>query len=64
MVIEHISVWRNDSSGMTAVLERLELTAHEAPRFTECRRFLALHWLLRTSGETKTAQAGRMLALL
>ncbi|WP_214326525.1 phosphotransferase family protein [Nonomuraea sediminis] len=63
-VIEHISVWRNDTSGMTAVLEKLELTADEAARFTECRRLLALYWLLRSSGETKAAQTRRMLTLL
>ncbi|MGP3955809.1 phosphotransferase family protein [Nonomuraea sp. 3N208] len=63
-VVEHISVWRNDTSGMTAVLERFELTADEAARLTECRRLLALYWLLRTRGETKSAQAERMLALL
>lgn len=63
-VVEHISVWRNDAAGMTAVLERFELTVHEAARLTECRRLLALYWLLRTRGEIKTAQAGRLLALL
>ncbi|MBT2233382.1 phosphotransferase family protein [Nonomuraea sp. NEAU-A123] len=63
-VIEHISVWRNDLSGMTAVLERLEMTADEAGRLTECRRLLALFWLLRTRGETQADQANRMLALL
>jgi aminoglycoside phosphotransferase (APT) family kinase protein len=63
-VVEHISVWRNDAAGMTAVLERFELTADEAARLTECRRLLALYWLLRTRAETKAAQAERMLALL
>lgn len=63
-VVEHISVWRNDAAGMTAVLERFGLTADEAARLTECRRLLALFWLLRTRGETKTAQAERMQALL
>lgn len=62
--IEHISVWRNDPSGMTAVLEKLDLTADEAARLTECRRLLALYWLLRSTGETKAAQARRMLTLL
>ncbi|MEV6155884.1 aminoglycoside phosphotransferase family protein [Nonomuraea sp. NPDC052129] len=63
-VVEHISVWRNDDAGMTAVLERFGLTADEAARLMECRRLLALYWLLRTRGETKAAQAERMLALL
>lgn len=63
-VVEHISVWRNDLAGMTAVLERLEMTADEAGRLTECRRLLALYWLLRTHGETQVDQAMRMLALL
>jgi hypothetical protein len=63
-VIEHISVWRDDPAGMTAVLERLELTAAEVGRLTECRRLLALYWLLRTRGETRRDQAKRMLALL
>ncbi|MEU7861162.1 phosphotransferase [Nonomuraea sp. NPDC049141] len=63
-VIEHISVWRNDPAGMTAVLERLEMTADEADRLIECRRLLALFWLLRTRGETQIDQASRMLALL
>ncbi len=63
-VVEHISVWRNDHSGMTAVLEKLELTAEEAARLTECRRLLTLYWLLRTRGDTQAAQARRMLALL
>ncbi len=49
---------------MTAVLERLESTAAEAGRLTECRRQLALYWLLRTPGETRRDQAKRMLALL
>ncbi|MEV4890645.1 hypothetical protein AB0K48_14755 [Nonomuraea sp. NPDC055795] len=43
------------------MLDRLELTAGEAARLTECRRLLALFWLLRTRAE---AQAERMLALL
>ncbi|MFI9559746.1 phosphotransferase family protein [Nonomuraea endophytica] len=61
-VLEHISVWRDDeSNGMDAVLERLELTAEEAARLTECRRLLALFWLLRTRA---AAPAERMLALL
>ncbi|MBB5075738.1 phosphotransferase family protein [Nonomuraea endophytica] len=60
-VLEHISVWRDDSNGMGAVLERLELTAEETARLTECRRLLALFWLLRTRA---AAPAERMLALL
>ncbi|MEV0345547.1 aminoglycoside phosphotransferase family protein [Nonomuraea sp. NPDC050680] len=63
-VVEHISVWRNDAAGMTAVLERFGLTADEAARLTECRRLLALYWLLRTREETQSAQAERVLALL
>lgn len=63
-VIEHISVWRADPAGLTGVLERLELTAEEAGRLTECRRLLALYWLLRTRGKPQRAQAKRMLALL
>jgi aminoglycoside phosphotransferase (APT) family kinase protein len=63
-VVEHISVWRKDAAGMTAVLERFELTADEAARLTECRRLLALYWLLRARGETRAAQSKRMLALL
>ncbi|MEQ4724989.1 phosphotransferase [Nonomuraea sp. B19D2] len=63
-VTEHIAVWENDPAGMTAVLERLELTAEEAARLTECRRLMALFWLLRARKEIRSAQADRMLALL
>ncbi|MEV4011927.1 aminoglycoside phosphotransferase family protein [Nonomuraea angiospora] len=63
-VTEHISVWENDPAGLTAVLDRFELTAEEAARFTECRRLLALFWLLRCRQEIRPAQADRMLALL
>jgi hypothetical protein len=63
-VIEHISVWRDGPAGMTAVLERLDLTAEEAGKLTECRRLLALYWLLRTRGDTRADQAKRMSALL
>ncbi|MFI7634275.1 phosphotransferase family protein [Nonomuraea sp. NPDC049400] len=63
-VTEHIAVWENDPAGMTAVLERLELTAGEAARLTECRRLMALFWLLRVRKEIRSAQADRMLALL
>ncbi|QFY07284.1 phosphotransferase [Nonomuraea phyllanthi] len=61
---EHIAVWENDRHGMTAVLERLELTAEETARLTECRRLMAMYWLLRTKGEVRSEQAVRMLALL
>jgi hypothetical protein len=63
-VTEHIAVWENDPAGLTAVLDRFELTAEEAARFTECRRLLALFWLLRCRQEIRPAQADRMLALL
>ncbi|MFC5834575.1 phosphotransferase family protein [Nonomuraea insulae] len=63
-VVEHISVWRNDVRGLTAVLERLGPAAGEGGRLTECRRLLALYWLLRIRGETRAGQAERMLALL
>ncbi|WP_433439973.1 phosphotransferase family protein [Nonomuraea sp. CA-141351] len=63
-VTEHIAVWENDPAGMTAVLERLELTAEEAARLTECRRLLALFWLLRVREDIRSEQADRMLALL
>ncbi|WP_283133200.1 phosphotransferase family protein [Rhizohabitans arisaemae] len=63
-VVEHVSVRRGDAAGMTAVLARLELTVDEAARLTECRRLLALYWLVRTRGETQVQQAERMSALL
>ncbi|WP_431929732.1 phosphotransferase family protein [Nonomuraea jabiensis] len=63
-VTEHISVWENDPAGLTAVLDRFELTAEEAARLTECRRLLALFWLLRCRPEIRPAQADRMLGLL
>ncbi|MEV1171950.1 phosphotransferase [Nonomuraea sp. NPDC049784] len=63
-VTEHIAVWENDPAGMTAVLERLELTTEEAARLTECRRLMALFWLLRAREEIRSEQADRMLALL
>ncbi|MEV0232282.1 phosphotransferase [Nonomuraea sp. NPDC050786] len=63
-VSEHIAVWENDPAGMTAVLERLELTAEESARLTECRRLIALFWLLRVREEIRSEQADRMLDLL
>ncbi len=63
-IIEHISVWRNDIAGMTAVLERFDLAPGEVGRLTQCRRLLALYWLLRTQGQSQCDQASRMLALL
>ncbi|MFD9941363.1 phosphotransferase family protein [Nonomuraea sp. NPDC059023] len=60
-VLEHVSVWRGGVGGMDGVLDRLELTAGEAARLIECRRLLALFWLLRTRAE---APARRMLSLL
>jgi phosphotransferase family enzyme len=63
-VVEHISVWRNDVHGLTAVLERLGPDAEEGGRLIECRRLLAMYWLLRVRGDTRAGQAERMLALL
>ncbi|MFB9250536.1 phosphotransferase family protein [Sphaerisporangium melleum] len=63
-ILEHVSVWRNHVAGMNAVLERFELTADEAGRLIQCRRLLALYWLLRTRGRDQCDQANRMLTLL
>ncbi|WP_218001940.1 phosphotransferase family protein [Microtetraspora malaysiensis] len=57
-VVEHISV-RASRSGMTRVLERFELSAAELRRFRECRRLLALYWLLRIPAHSQRRPGDR-----
>lgn len=71
---EHISVWEHSTIGLEPVLKRIELTSVEAVRLRDCRRLLALFWLLRVmtrrkdlSGRSSGAlpgQVSRMLELL
>lgn len=73
-VSEHISVWEHSTIGLEPVLGRIELTAAGAVRLRDCRRLLALFWLLRIvtrrrdlSGRRSgvlPGQAERMLQLL
>ncbi|MGW4802181.1 phosphotransferase, partial [Nonomuraea sp. NPDC004297] len=60
-VFEHVSVWHNDASGLSAVLDRVELDANETRKFMECRRLHAAYWLVRTR---QASQATRFLALM
>ncbi|WP_433413883.1 phosphotransferase [Microtetraspora malaysiensis] len=57
-VVEHISV-RASRSGMTRVLDRFELSAAELRRFRECRRLLALYWLLRIPAHSQRQPGDR-----
>ncbi|WUH99549.1 aminoglycoside phosphotransferase family protein [Spirillospora sp. NBC_00431] len=74
-VAEHISVWEQSTTGLEPVLDRVELTPDEAVRLRDCRRLLALFWLLRVlsrrdhrHGRSAAAalpgQATRLLELL
>jgi hypothetical protein len=65
-ITEHISV----QSGLDSVLERTDLDAAETARLKQCRRLLALFWLLRILSTSRggpgalTAQSARLLDLL
>jgi hypothetical protein len=68
---EHISVWENSTTGLEAVLERIELTSAEAARLRDCRRLLALFWFLRVmtrrkdlAGQNSDVLEGQAMRLL
>lgn len=74
-VTEHISARAGDTIGMAHVLERFELDSAEVGRLMDCRRLLALFWLLRvrpgvgatedrTRRDAQVSQARRLLGLL
>jgi Ser/Thr protein kinase RdoA (MazF antagonist) len=70
-VVEHISVWEHSTIGLEPVLKRIELTSVEAVRLRDCRRLLALFWLLRVltgrkdlSGRSSGALPGQAMRLL
>ena len=74
-VTEHISVQSGNGTGMADVLERFELDSAEAGRLMDCRRLLALFWLLRirpsvgaaqdrTRRDAEASQSKRLLGLL
>jgi hypothetical protein len=46
-VVEHVSVWADSPIGLTPVLQRLEPALTETGRLRDCRRLLAVFWLLR-----------------
>lgn len=73
-ITEHISAWADGSVDTSSVLSRFELTAAEAVRLRECRRLMAVYWLLallpgspgqaRNPLGTLELQAERLVALL
>ncbi|WP_165978331.1 aminoglycoside phosphotransferase family protein [Actinomadura darangshiensis] len=68
--IEHISAREDGGVDLAAAFEQVELEASEAARSRECRRLLALFWLLRILGTRPDRspvlirQAERLLSLL
>jgi hypothetical protein len=72
--VEHVSVWVNDAFGAVSLLSRFGLTGAEALRLRECRRLLAIYWLMallrdnpgsaRNPPGTLECQAARLLDLL
>jgi Ser/Thr protein kinase RdoA (MazF antagonist) len=70
-VTEHVSMWVDGAVDVAALVACFPLTPAEEVRLRECRRLLALVWLLMLSGEdprnppgTAERQAGRLLSLL
>ncbi|MFK0193022.1 phosphotransferase [Kitasatospora sp. NPDC090308] len=73
-VVEHVSSWVDTDLDAAAFLSRFDLSPAEDRRLLECRRLLALLWLvflagdpattLRDPPDTPARQARRLLALL
>ncbi|MFB4311914.1 phosphotransferase family protein [Actinomadura sp. GTD37] len=55
---EHISVRQNGATALISALEHVESAAPEPSRFKDCRRLLAMFWLLRILAATRGGSAG------
>ena len=74
VLVEHLSAWPGARLDTGPFLARFRLTGQEKARLTECRRLLALFWLLmllpggpastRNPPGTLSLQASRLLTLL
>jgi Ser/Thr protein kinase RdoA (MazF antagonist) len=73
-IVEHISAWVDGAIDAPSLLAHFELTGAETARLRECRRLIAIYWLLallpdsrghaRNPPGTLDLQAERLLALL